>query len=54
MLNIAEHEIQVHIYIKTARIKQIFRFKSTKQSFVFLMNVKMQTIAGILTFISRT
>ena len=36
--------------IKTAPINRNFRFRYQKMSFILLMNVKMPSIVGILTF----
>ena len=37
----------------TMKIDGIFRFIIPRQSFILLINVKMPTIVGILTFMSR-
>ena len=54
MLNSAEHEIKMLINIEIAKLDGIFRFNSLIAAiFILLINVKMPTIVGILTFMSR-
>ena len=55
MLNSAEHEISIpHKYLNSSNKNEIFGLNHTSQYFILLINVKMPTIVGILTFISRT
>ena len=53
MLNSREHEIS--LLIKSEELKNIicFAFKVLDAVFILLINVKMTTIVGILTFMSR-
>ena len=54
MLNSAEHEKKFKlINIEIARMNGLFRLKSQKPVIYLAKNVKMLTIVGILTFISR-
>ena len=51
MLNPTEHEISITYKIKT--LKNIdFSFKLSDVVFIMLIDVKMPTIVGILTFLS--
>ena len=54
MLNATEHEISTAN--KTLKYRQIEKFLALSHSdvvFIMLINVKMPTIVGILTFMSR-
>ena len=53
MLNSAEHEILKLISIKISRNSAFLRLRHTGMLFFLLMTVKMPTIVGILTFVSR-
>ena len=50
------HELSTkfHLLIKSKMLKRIFlAFKLSYDVFILLINVKMPTIVGILTFMSR-
>ena len=52
MLNSTDHEISMHIQAKI--LKKIFpALKHTDVEFILLISVKMPTIVGIFTFMSR-
>ena len=54
MLNSAEHEIlNAHNYKKYQEIQLFSGSDKPRMLFVMLINVKMPTIVGILTFVSR-
>ena len=56
MLNSNEHEIQLLIKAKIPTNEEVSCFKSLRSSdivFIMLINIKMPTIVGILTFMSR-
>ena len=54
MLNSTEHKISTaHIELKYRQIKKIFALSHSDVVFIMLINVKMPTIVGILTFMSR-
>ena len=54
MLNSTEHEISTAHKTKIPTNEEIYCFKSLRCCiFVMLINVKMPTIVGILTFMSR-
>ena len=54
MLNSAEHEISnAHKYKKNQEIQAFSRSGKLKMLFFLLINVKMPTFVGILTFMSR-
>ena len=52
MLNSTEHEIQLIVKIKCGKIITSLGFKLSGGVFFMLINVKMPTIVGILTFMS--
>ena len=53
MLNLAEHEISTaHKNLNVEKIKIVLAFKLSDRVFIMLINVKMPTIVGILTFMS--
>ena len=47
------HKITLKTLIKSRGYKTFFMFMSTELNFFLLTNVKMPTIVGILTFMSR-
>ena len=54
MLNSTEHEISTaHKKIKYRQIKKFLALSLSDVVFIILINVKMPTIVGFLTFISR-
>ena len=54
MLNSTEHEIpNAHKNKKTGQIKKFLALSLAGAVFIMLINVKMQTTVGILTFMSR-
>ena len=54
MLNSTEHEISTAHKNKISKSKEVSCFKSLGDVvFIMLINVKMPTIVGILTFMSR-
>ena len=54
MLNLGEHEILIaHKYKKHQEIQHFSGSDKPRMLFFLLINVKMPTIVGILTFISR-
>ena len=53
MLNRAEHENLNVLSIKISRISAFSGSDKPKMLFFLLLNVKMPTILGILTFMSR-
>ena len=53
MLNLVEHEIlNAHKYKKYQEIRLLLGLAKPRMLFFLLMNVKMPTIVGILTFMS--
>ena len=52
MLNSTEHEISIAHKTKIMKIKTFVEFKLSNVVFILLINVKMSTIVGILTFMS--
>ena len=54
MLNSAEHEISYAHRFKTTKKFSIFQAHVSLERYIFLLtNVKIPTIVGILTFVSR-
>ena len=54
MLDSIEHELSTaHKKIKYRQLKQFVALSLSDAVFIMLINVKMQTIVGILTFMSR-
>ena len=54
MLNSAEHEISTaHKNLKYRQMKKFLALSLSDVVFIMLINVKMPTIVGILTFMSR-
>ena len=54
MLNSTEHEISTaHKKLKYLQMKKFLAVSLSDVVFIMLINVKMPTIVGILTFISR-
>ena len=54
MLNSSEHEISTaHKKLKYRQIKKFLPLSLSDVVFIMLINVKMSTIVGILTFMSR-
>ena len=47
-------EIQMLIKLKYQQIRKFLAFSRSDVVFIMLINVKMPTIVGIFTFISRT
>ena len=55
MLNSTEHEISTaHEKLKCQLIKTVLAISVSDVVFIMLLNVKMPTIVGILTFMSMT
>ena len=55
MLNSTEHDISTaHKKLKYQKIKKFIALSLSDVVFFMLINVKMSTIVGILTFVSRT
>ena len=52
VLNSNEHEIQMLIKSKILKKKIFLAFRLSDVVFIMLLNVKMPTIVGILTFMS--
>ena len=53
MLNSTEHEISTAEKQKYGQIKKFLALNLSDVAFIMLINVKMPTIIGILTFMSR-
>ena len=53
MLNSTDHEFQLLIKLKYRQIKMFLALSLSDVVFIMLINVKMPTIVGILTFMSR-
>ena len=53
MLNSTEHKFQLLINTKILINKEVSCFKFSDVVFIMSINVKMPTIVGILTFMSR-
>ena len=53
MLNSTEHKFQLLIKQKYSQMKKFLALCLSNAEFIMLMNVKMPTIVGILTFMSR-
>ena len=53
MLNTTEHEISTAQKTKISKSKQVFALSISDIVFTMLSNVKMPTIVGILTSMSR-
>ena len=54
MLNSTEHEISnAHKHVKYRQMEKFLALSLSDVVFIMLINVKMSTIVGILTFISR-
>ena len=53
MLNSTEHKISTVHKIKMQTNREVSCFKSIKWCIILLINFKMPTIVGILTFMSR-
>ena len=53
MLNSTEHKFQLLIELKYRQMKKFLAFSLSDDVFIMLINVKMPTIVGILTFMSR-
>ena len=54
MLKLTEHEISTaHKNFKNRQIKKFIALSLSDVVFIMLINVKMPTIVGILTFMSR-
>ena len=54
MLNSTEHEITTaHKNLKYGQMKTLLALSLSDVVFIMLINVKMPTIVGILTFMSR-
>ena len=53
MLNSTEHDFQLLIKTEISTIKKFFPISFSDVVFIMLINVKMPTIVGILTFMSR-
>ena len=53
MLNSTEHEILLITKIKYRQIKKLLALSLSDVVFILLLNVKMPTIIGILTFMNR-
>ena len=53
MLNSTGHEISIDHKIKNGGKKQFLDLSLSDNVFIMLINVKMPTIVGILTFMSR-
>ena len=52
MLNSTEHGISILINLKCLKIKTFLAFRCSDVAFIMLINIKMPTIVGILTFMS--
>ena len=54
MLNSTEHKISTaHKKLKNPQMKKFLALSLSGVAFILLINVKMPTIVGILTFMSR-
>ena len=53
MLNSTEHEISTAHKLKYRQMKKFLALSLSDDVFIMLINVKMPTIVGILTFMSR-
>ena len=53
MLNSTEFEISTHKKLKYRKLKKFLALSLSDVVFIMLINVKMPTIVGILTFMSR-
>ena len=53
MLNSTEHELQLLIKTKIPTNEEVFALSLSDAVFIMLMSVKMPTIVGIVTFMSR-
>ena len=53
MLNSVEHELQILISIKISRYSAFFKAQISLECYFPLINDKMPTFVGILTFMSR-
>ena len=54
MLNSNEHEISTaHKILKYRQMKKFLALSPSNVVFIMLLNVKMPTVVGILTFMSR-
>ena len=52
MLNSTEHEMSISLKVKCKKMHIILAFKLSAVVFIILINVKMPTIVGYLTFMS--
>ena len=53
MLNSTEHELSTRHKTKTPKSREILALSLSYLVFIMLINAKMTTIVGILTFMSR-